>query len=190
MSNLNNSVLNIEKIVFGKTDAFNELTELGPDYFLDSFVVNEKYRLQDFLSGEKYYICGKKGTGKTAFLRYLECKLKENPENLVIPIRFKSEFDETDKAQLMSMATSTKNEAEDTQEEAYRTSDILSQKSYVLMWKTFLINQIFLNMKKGEYTVFKEDENYELITNLLVALYGSTSPNSMIMPKLKKGLLK
>lgn len=190
MSDPKNLILDLEKIVFGKTDAFNELTELGPDYFLDSFVVNEKYRLQDFLSGKKYYICGKKGTGKTAFLRYIECKLRRNPENLVIPIRFKSEFDETDKGQLMSMAATTKNEDETTQEEAYRTSDILSQKSYVLMWKTFLINQIFFNLKKGEYTVFEEDKNYELIANLLSALYGDTSSHSMIMPKLKKGSIE
>ena len=158
MNILEKAALDLREIAFGKTDAFNELSELGPDYFLDSFVVNDKYRLSDFLEGKKYYICGKKGTGKTAFLRYLECRLKENPENLLIPIRFKSEFDETDKAQLMRMATSYKNnEAEEnTQKESFSTSTIVSQKSYVLMWKTFLIHQIFLESKKGEYAVFEE----------------------------------
>ncbi len=52
--------LDLGKISFGKTDAFNELSELGPEFFLDSFVMNDKYRLSDFLNGKKYYICGKK----------------------------------------------------------------------------------------------------------------------------------
>lgn len=86
-----NAVLELGKIAFGKTDAFNELSEFGAVYFLDSFVINDKYQLSNFVKGKKYYICGKKGTGKTAFLRYLECLLKNNPENLIIPIRFKSE---------------------------------------------------------------------------------------------------
>lgn len=185
------AVLDLKSISFGKIDAFNELSELGTDYFLDSFVVNDKYRLQDFLDGKKYYICGKKGTGKTAFLRYLECKLGSNPENLIIPIRFKSELDETDKAQLMSMATSTRNEIEETeQEKSFNTSAILCQKSYVLMWKTFLINQIFLKSKRMEYSVFEDNDDCQLISTLLTALYGDTSSHGLVMPKLKKGTLE
>lgn len=188
MSASNNLSLDLGKISFGKTDAFNELSELGSDFFLDSFVVNEKYRLSDFLDGKKYYICGKKGTGKTAFLRYLECRLRDEAENLVIPIRFKSEFDETDKAQLMVMSTSDNEDSEDTkQSSVFSTDKILSQKSYVLMWKTFLIHQIFSNAKKGEYLVFEENENYQLISALLSVLYGDASSNNSIMPKIKKG---
>ena len=118
MSAKNTVILNLDDISFGKTDAFNELSELGPEYFLDSFVVCEKYRLSDFLDGKKFYICGKKGTGKTAFLRYLECQLRNDPEQLVIPIRFKSEFDETDKAQLMKLATADSEESGDSSPES------------------------------------------------------------------------
>lgn len=191
MSIAEKAVLDLNKISFGKTDAFNELSELGFEYFLDSFVVNEKYQLSEFLNGNRYYICGKKGTGKTAFLRYIECQLRSDAENLVIPIRFKSEFDETDKAQLMNMATSPKDESDDTdQENGYNTSTILSQKSYVLMWKTFLIHQIFLKSKQGEYSVFEENAEYQLIVSLLSVLYGDVNSSSAIMPKLKKGTVE
>lgn len=183
--------LDLRKIAFGKTDAFNELSELGSDYFLDSFVENDKYRVSEFLDGKKYYICGKKGTGKTAFLRYLECRLKEDSENLIIPIRFKSEFDETDKAQLMGMATSDKDESEvSAKDESFSTSNILSQKSYVLMWKTFLIHQIFLHSQKGEYAVFKDNDDFKLISTLLRVLYGDSSSQGLIMPKLKRGTVE
>lgn len=183
--------LELKRISFGMTDAFNELSELGPEYFLDSFVVNDKYRLSEFLEGKKYYICGKKGTGKTAFLRYLECQLRNNTENLVVPIRFKSELDETDKAQLMGMASSTKEENEQAdQENSYSTAAILSQKSYVLMWKTFLIHQIFFQASKGEYAVFEENDDFRMISSLVSVLYGDISSGSSIMPKLKKGTVE
>lgn len=68
------SELFIKDILFGKTDASNELQEVGDEYFLDSFLPYEKYKITEFLCGKRYYIIGRKGTGKTALLKYLECK--------------------------------------------------------------------------------------------------------------------
>ena len=90
----------IKDILFGKTDASNELQEVGNQYFLKSFLPYEKYKISEFLNGARYYIIGRKGTGKTALLKYLECRFAENEENLVIPIRFKSDFDSLDKKRL------------------------------------------------------------------------------------------
>ena len=164
--------LPLRKIKFGKTDAFNELLEFGSDYFLDLFVENERYQKQQFLDGNKYYIVGKKGTGKTAFLRYLECQLNKSEENLVIPIRFKSDFDELDKEHFASI-TSDKQLCADDTDSMYETNNIVSQKSYVLMWKTFLIYKIISCMKRGEYAVFDEyDKNYKLMFSLLKEIYG------------------
>ena len=89
-------------IKFGKTDASNELNEVGNSYYLSSFLEYEKYRIDDFVNGKMYFILGRKGTGKTALLKYLECRFKEKTENLVIPIRFKSDFDETDRKHVKS----------------------------------------------------------------------------------------
>ena len=65
----------LSKIVFGKTDAFNELNTFGQDYFVGSFVSNPKYHVDEFISGSRFFICGKKGTGKSALLKYLEGSL-------------------------------------------------------------------------------------------------------------------
>ena len=59
----------LSKIVFGKTDAFNELNTFGEEYFIGSFVSNPKYHVEDFLLGNRFFICGKKGTGKSALLK-------------------------------------------------------------------------------------------------------------------------
>ena len=91
--------MKIEEIKFGKNDAHNELQEFGEDYYRASFLVYEKYKISSFINGENYFICGNKGTGKTAFLKYLECKLSEDTRNLIIPIRFKS-IDNVDKSSI------------------------------------------------------------------------------------------
>lgn len=66
----------LNQIVFGKTDAFNELNTFGQEFFVGSFVANPKYHIEDFLSGSRFFICGKKGTGKSAFLKYLDATSK------------------------------------------------------------------------------------------------------------------
>lgn len=63
--------LPLKDLFFGKTDAYNELLECGPEQFARSFWRNDTYDINEFLSGTKYYIYGDKGTGKTAFLKYL-----------------------------------------------------------------------------------------------------------------------
>ena len=179
--------LQLKEILFGKTDAFNEVLQLGPDFFIDSFVENERYQKDDFLNGNKFYIVGKKGTGKTAFLRYLECQLND-PETIIIPIRFKSEFDELDKEQFVS-AVDTGLTSEQFDDSSFEIKSIDSLKSYVLMWKTFLVNQMVLFSQKGEYTAFFPDSNYQLMVSLLKALYGEEK-NKKIMPKLRKGTIE
>lgn len=181
--------LRLNEILFGKTDAFNELIELGQDFFVDAFVNNEKYHMNDFLQGKKYYICGKKGTGKTAFLRYLECSL-ESPEHLIIPLRFKSDFDDVDKEQFIGSTLNTKEKEAASEKEAFSSHDIISQKSYVLMWKTFLINQVIQQARSKELSVFVEDERFNCILDLLHVLYGDSDNGGIVMPKLKKGTIE
>ena len=60
--------LQLKEILFGKTDAFNEVLQLGPDFFIDSFVENERYQKDDFLNGNKFYIVGKKGGSMQKFV--------------------------------------------------------------------------------------------------------------------------
>lgn len=174
----------LDKIVFGKTDAFKELSVFGQDYFVDSFVSNPKYHIDEFLSGDRYYICGKKGTGKTSLLKYLECRFAEDAENLVFSIRFKSDIDQIDKENFEEIAVKYENSFD---EEKYDTSSIIDQASYVLVWKTFLINQIITRASAGEYSVFEHNEDYHLLVSLLKCIYGETKTPALIMPKIKRG---
>lgn len=174
----------ISQIVFGKTDAFNELNTFGQDYFMGSFVSNPKYHIDEFLSGSRYYICGKKGTGKSALLKYLQCCFEADTSNLVFPIRFKSDIEQVDKDSFELIAAQPESILT---EDKYDTASIIDQASYVLVWKTFLINQIITRASAGEFCVFKETNDYRLLVSLLKCIYGESTSPSIVMPKIKKG---
>lgn len=171
--------MKIQKIIFGKNDAYNELQEFGEEYYSNSFLVYKKYKIESFLRGENYFLCGNKGTGKTAFLKYLECKLSEDKKNLIIPIRFKA-IDSVDKSRMRTMANIKENVIEDT--------EIEKSVSYVLMWKVYLINQIIKNANSGEYHLFAIDKNFTMLVKLLDLIYCGES--GKIVPKLTKGYVK
>lgn len=172
--------MKIDEIKFGKIDAYNELQEFGEEYYISSFHLYEKYKIENFFKGENYYICGNKGTGKTAFLKYLECKLSEDAYNLVIPIRFKS-LDSVDKSDMRNMAGNIK-------EDIIDDIDVEKTKSYILVWQIYLINQIIKNANKGEYEIFEEDKKYGLLIKLIELLYSGEK--GKIVPKLTKGYAK
>lgn len=66
-----------------------------------------------------------------------------------------------------------------------------SRKAYVLVWKTFLINQIITRASAGEYRVFNETStDYKLIVSLLKCIYGESKTSSVVMPKIKKGSIE
>ncbi len=179
--------LPIEKIVFGKTDAFKELQACGQDYFVNSFVSNPKYHIDEFLNGQRYYICGKKGTGKSAFLRYLEYEFSKKTNNLVFSIRFKSEFDQIDKDSFDNIAIKTTNPLEEPKFDANHLTD---QTTYVYVWKTFLINQIVARSNIEGRSVFEDDDSFRTMISLLKCIYGDDNKKYMVMPKIKKGTVE
>lgn len=156
----------LNQIAFGKTDAFNELNTFGQEYFMESFVANPKYHIDDFLSGSRFFVCGKKGTGKSALLKYLECHFLKDESNLVFPIRFKSEIEQVDKDSFEEIASAPDNS---TKNEKYDTSSILDQSSYVLVWKTFF-KLIFIPNRQFEFVyqhIYWRVNKFKLRKNLI-----------------------
>lgn len=173
--------LPIKKLKFGKTDAFNELVEFGDEWFTKSFFAFEKYRISQFISGERYYICGEKGTGKTALLRFLQCDLSRNPENLIIPIRFKTDLDSEDKKGINRAANIKDVVAENIE-------DFSNAPDAVNVWEIFIINKLFSSYETdGEYHLFCESKELDSIKKLLKLVYPE--PKNKIVPVLKHGNL-
>lgn len=90
-------MLKLRNIPFGLTDAKNEVLSQTPEEiarFLKSFVTPPALAIEKFISRQKYFIVGLKGTGKTALLRYVSLMLEEGENAVSTFILFKTEVDE------------------------------------------------------------------------------------------------
>ena len=90
-------MLKIKDIPFGSTDAKNEVLCNTPEEslrFMNSFVMPPALTIEKYLSRQRYYIVGLKGTGKTALLRYISIKLAEEEQSISSFVLFKTEVDE------------------------------------------------------------------------------------------------
>lgn len=176
-----NEKLRIDQIEFGKIDANNELQELGVDFYMQSFLSYDRYKVDSFINGQNYFICGNKGTGKTALLKYLECVFSKDSEILVIPVRFKTDFENEDKNQIRKVSNNVSGTV--INEETIDKAD-----SYVRAWEVYIIKTILEKSKIGEYNLFNNDKNYKAMCLLLDALYSEQKDR--VIPKLSKGYAK
>jgi hypothetical protein len=72
---------------------------LGKETFFESFSIPQKIDIDEYVSGQKHFILGLKGTGKTALLRYLHDKVISNGSASEL-LLFKSQVTEEDRQKL------------------------------------------------------------------------------------------
>jgi hypothetical protein len=91
--------MKIKDIYLGEVDAKNELLKqkrTGQDFFMRSFSMPKQIDVGEYISGQKYFIYGLKGAGKTSLLRYIhDILLKDDRESEII--LFKSHVSEEDR---------------------------------------------------------------------------------------------
>lgn len=96
-------------------------------------------------------------------LRYLQCKLAEDRNNLIIPIRFKTEFDAEDKKIMVRAASNVKETTAEGVEDFKGTNDTIN------IWQVYMINQLFSKCDEndGEYHLFEDTQELTQIRRLL-----------------------
>lgn len=91
--------MKIKNIYLGEVDAKNELLKqkrAGLDYFMNSFSMPRQVDVTDYINGQKYFIYGLKGAGKTALLRFIhDTLIRDNRISEII--LFKSHVSEEDR---------------------------------------------------------------------------------------------
>ena len=93
--------IKIKDIYAGKPDAKDEINFEGVEEFLEAFVVPRNFDLDALCNGNKFFITGYKGVGKTALLFYLDRLLRNGDEATCTSfIFFKEEFTDLKKSQL------------------------------------------------------------------------------------------
>jgi len=171
--------MNLEfgQLINGKIDAKNEVLIANPESvkkFREIFVVPDGFRLSDFYNREKYVICGLKGTGKTALLRYLAINLPQSANSDFI--YFKSDLKEDDREEIEKLSTFA------------ISNDVgLKRSDYEKAWRWFFLRRIIeLNESFG---LFREDESFLRAKGLLFSVNCEKTGGglSYLFPKIIDG---
>jgi hypothetical protein len=94
--------LTLRHIRLGKIDATDELEfaqRADREAFHNSYFVPTALDSGDFISGDRFFILGLKGTGKTAFLRYLDLEMQDQDCRTQF-VLFKSQISEAKRKQI------------------------------------------------------------------------------------------
>ncbi|PTX56474.1 hypothetical protein C8N43_1133 [Litoreibacter ponti] len=94
-------------ISFGDIDARHEILardERKQQLFLDSFFLPPSLNIDKLRNGERFLVCGPKGSGKTACLRYLQNQLDKNKNSKSKFIVFRDDVTTQDREKIIGLS--------------------------------------------------------------------------------------
>lgn len=177
-------MLKLKDIPLGSTDAKNEVLSNSPDEFarfMSAFVIPPALTIEKYISRDRYYVVGLKGTGKTALLRYISIKLAEDEKSVSSFVLFKSDVDE-DLRKDFSRAARVQLVAENV--EAFDGDD------FETVWRWFIYRKIAAAIQENLAQPFQD--NGSLASFLaIVSSEALTKPEReglmRLVPNIRKG---
>ena len=154
--------LKVKDVYAGKLDARYEDLELFEN---SNMILPSNLNMDDIVKGEKYYIVGNKGTGKTALLLYISNYLVQNdPDAVCSTILFKTDYNKTERIRLESLERQIIDLLDVTKEQSASMSD------YTNLWKLTIYLKVVIDNKKNNYKIFNKSTNWEAFENLILRL--------------------
>lgn len=102
MNSAGSNVVSLKQLNFGDVDAKNEIlkqSRTGETFFFESFLVPDSVEIEEYERGEKFFVVGLKGTGKTALLRFIHDRALKRGDTSEM-LLFKSDVTEEDRKNL------------------------------------------------------------------------------------------
>lgn len=173
----------LKDIFFGQTDAKNEFradTEEEKETFMQGFLLPDVIDIDAFRDGNKFFITGLKGTGKTALMRYISLYLERTYGSNTHFFLFKEKMTEETKSKLT------------------RGSDWISVKSggnadykdYVAIWEWFILRKIVEICDDNNIELFKDDRNWRQFVSVVKAVKLEEKDRNYLIPNIIKGDIK
>lgn len=135
--------MNVNDIDFGSEDARNlKLKRDGQkSIFLNSYIVPAKFKLQDFYDGNKYFVYGGKGAGKTALLQYIRLKAEKDLSAHSSFFYFQSSFSNGDLQAFLKNAIESPSAGEGG-ESIINDSNFSNLEEISVFWRLFLLLEV------------------------------------------------
>ena len=177
------SILKLKDVSWGKTDAKNEFLDDSKENqqrFMRSFLTPDNFRLEDFSSGERFFITGLKGSGKTALLRYINCAIGHAPKTLSHFILFKSDFSKVDKDKLTNAAHWSLSLTEDKE----------NLDDFENVWEWYFHRKIVKLCEDNNFQLFENNTDWKRYKAYILSPVETADGLFKTFPKLKRGKMK
>lgn len=154
--------LKVQDIYIGKPDAKDEIMSQNWDEFLRSFVIPPNFDYHELISGDKMFISGFKGTGKTALLLYLDAECNKIDEQTCSSfILFKSQYGNIQRLGLEKMSKNI-----------IKTIDIEkntleNEQDFEYIWRWIFFKQIIEDNVYHNGGIFIKDEKWETFIRIV-----------------------
>lgn len=173
--------IKIKDIYAGKPDAKDEINFEGVEEFLEAFVVPRNFDLNALCNGNKFFITGYKGVGKTALLFYLDRLLRNGDEATCTSfIFFKEEFTDLKKSQLdrfskrLLASIYIENET------------LVNNSEFEYIWRWIFFKKLVEDNETFSDGIFVNDRNWSEFVKTVKSIHGPGTSKKYIIPsKLK-----
>lgn len=150
--------MRVEAFDFGAEDARNlklRNTE-QKDLFLDTYVLPRGFQIEDFYDGNRYFVYGAKGAGKTALLQYIRLKAERELGALCGFYYFQSAFSHDD---LKVFLATKKGQADGLIDD----TNISDPDEASLFWRVFILIEVAKLLRKAKIFEGSADVFYRLV---------------------------
>ena len=173
--------IKIKDIYSGKPDAKDEINFEGVEEFLEAFVVPRNFDLNALCNGNKFFITGYKGVGKTALLFYLDHYLSNRDEATCTSfIFFKEEFTDLKKSQLDRFSKRLLSSI------YIENETLINNQEFEYIWRWIFFKKLVEDNEVFSDGIFVNDKNWSEFVKIVKSIHGPGTSKKYIIPsKLK-----
>lgn len=154
--------ITVKQIHVGKPDASDEVVYSSLEEFCERIIIPPGFELGNLLSGDKFYIVGNKGVGKTAILLYIKQKLvKEDTDALCSMIMFKRDYSNVERARLEKI------QKELISNLAINNDDLLYVHDFTSIWTLLIYTKIVNDNRDNNYRIFENNTNWKAFESII-----------------------
>ena len=169
--------IQIKDLYAGKPDAKDEITFDGFDDFIKTYVVADNFDLDSLVYGNKCFITGFKGTGKTALLFYLDERIKsEDNQTCTSYIFFKEDFAEEKRSKLQAISNRILSSI------AVETDALVTSTEFEYIWRWLIFKRIISDNEEYGRNLFIDDDHWRAFEKTMKKITEPKSNFKMRVP--------
>lgn len=144
----------VKNLYSGKPDARDELSTPNSPFF-KSFIMPPNFELEDILEGDKCFIRGYKGSGKTALLLYINDYIHQKDEKAVSSFMYFKEYTNIDRNHMDIVTSKYRNQTEENV--VFDKKTLLKEQSFIYIWRWLLYSRIIEDNIANNYALFEKN---------------------------------